>query len=508
MSNDKTNTQSGSWFSQHLIEILFFFCYIVLVILGVLSHENWRDEAQAWFLSRDLGLIELIKQLKFEGHMLPWYLVIMPFAKLGAPYRIINAISAVFVIAAGGLFIFKAPFGRIPNCLFLFTLPMLYTLPSIARCYCLVPLATVFIGMTHKDRHTKPFRYLLSLVFLANTHIIMWGVVFVLALEFFVEFLAKAIKAHALDTDSKRDLYATLTAMALIVVTVLVPLWNSWKSNSDINDKFGSFDRTILTSLNGMLSYQTEGFTAIPFLVILFKILTVVLIVVAFYINARYASMGVFSLLIPAAINTYMRGIDFQKVSCCYFMFALFCWLIKENLDKKQKEESPKKKIYSTVVSVETVLLILLLFASIYTSVTSFNQELRMPFSYASKCADFIEDNLPEDAVILNGSVPGYASSVKAYMEDSPIGFYDIYNDTYITYVNYDSSFLNVANEEYITSAAERFPADAKLYYITPQIEFCESKLEPLVESGFLVEIYRSDISDMQEDYVLYLINR
>lgn len=39
-----------------LVENLVFLVYIILVFVTIKFHENWRDEAQQWFLAKDLSV--------------------------------------------------------------------------------------------------------------------------------------------------------------------------------------------------------------------------------------------------------------------------------------------------------------------------------------------------------------------------------------------------------------------------------------------------------------------
>lgn len=83
--------------------------YIALNVFFLLHHENWRDEAQAWLLSRDLSIPELIRQMSYEGHPCLWHLLLMPLAKLGALYISMNVLSLAIMAAAAALFLWKSP---------------------------------------------------------------------------------------------------------------------------------------------------------------------------------------------------------------------------------------------------------------------------------------------------------------------------------------------------------------------------------------------------------------
>ena len=125
--------------------------------------------------------------MKYEGHFLLWYLILMPFAKLGFPYYTTNIISWLITCISVWLILDKAPFKFYKRVLLIFTFPLLYLYPIISRCYCLIPLAIVLMSIFYKDRKEKPLKYLISIVLLANTHVIMLGMVGIVLLDYIWE---------------------------------------------------------------------------------------------------------------------------------------------------------------------------------------------------------------------------------------------------------------------------------------------------------------------------------
>ena len=69
--------------------------YAIVSLIGVITHESWSDEAQAWLIARDLGIFDIVKQMRYEGHSCLWHLVLFPFAQLGFPYETINLNKAL-----------------------------------------------------------------------------------------------------------------------------------------------------------------------------------------------------------------------------------------------------------------------------------------------------------------------------------------------------------------------------------------------------------------------------
>ena len=49
--------------------------YFLLSIIGILNHEMWRDELQAWMVAIDAhSIAQLFQNVKYEGHPALWHL--------------------------------------------------------------------------------------------------------------------------------------------------------------------------------------------------------------------------------------------------------------------------------------------------------------------------------------------------------------------------------------------------------------------------------------------------
>lgn len=70
------------YIKKNKFNILITLIYSIATLTVILFHESWRDEAQSWLIARDLGIIDIFKQMKYEGHPALWYLILVPFAKL------------------------------------------------------------------------------------------------------------------------------------------------------------------------------------------------------------------------------------------------------------------------------------------------------------------------------------------------------------------------------------------------------------------------------------------
>lgn len=146
---------------------------LYVVFNGVLlwRHEMWRDEINVWLMGRDLSIAELFREIKYQGHPCLWYLLIMPFVRLGFPCRIMGIISLIAMTFAAGLYLHKAPFNFWIKSISLFSPIFTYYYAEIARGYCLVALLIVVLACFHPKRNDRPFVYgiLLGLLVQADT---------------------------------------------------------------------------------------------------------------------------------------------------------------------------------------------------------------------------------------------------------------------------------------------------------------------------------------------------
>ena len=218
---------------KNKVNLVVMLCYSIITFIILLFHESWRDEAQAWLIARDLNIIDIFRQMKYEGHPVIWYLILVPFAKLGLPYVTVKIVSWLICNIAVWLILKKAPFNLILKILFIFSMPMIYLYPSISRSYCLIPLAITLVAIYFGQRHEKPIQYILSILFLANTHVIMYGMVGILLLLFYIEELIQNRKTNS--KEQKKKVYISLIVIIVGLILTLIPILISMTTNTDVS---------------------------------------------------------------------------------------------------------------------------------------------------------------------------------------------------------------------------------------------------------------------------------
>lgn len=160
---------------KKLILNLILFCafagYLAFNGLLLARHEPWRDEANVWLMARELSPAGLFAEIRYQGHPCLWYLIVMPFAKLGLPFRSIGFISYSIMAVTAGIYLFRAPIHPFVKAASLFSPAFSYFYADIARNYCLIALILILLAVCYPKRNEKAVCYglLLGLLVQADT---------------------------------------------------------------------------------------------------------------------------------------------------------------------------------------------------------------------------------------------------------------------------------------------------------------------------------------------------
>jgi hypothetical protein len=118
--------------------------FVVLLFVGITSHEMWRDEIQAWALARDSGSIgALVDNAAYEGHPLLWYLLLWVLSRFTRSPVAMQVLQMATAIGAAALVAWKAPFPRLARAALLLGFFPLYEYGVKARPYGLTLLLVV-----------------------------------------------------------------------------------------------------------------------------------------------------------------------------------------------------------------------------------------------------------------------------------------------------------------------------------------------------------------------------
>lgn len=166
-SLQQNSEKIGFWLS---ILAFVFYCTCSIDKMFITDRIPWEDESHFWTMIQHCSVPELIALMKVEGHFMLWYLVVMPFAKLGFPYpytmQVIN-----WLFCTGALYVVwkKAPFNYYIKALIIIC-PVFVNLYSVAaRCYSIGALFLFLACALYQERLKKPYLFFLMLLLAVNT---------------------------------------------------------------------------------------------------------------------------------------------------------------------------------------------------------------------------------------------------------------------------------------------------------------------------------------------------
>lgn len=473
--------------------ICIFFIYSIVTLIAILSHECWRDEAQTWLVAEKLGIIDIFKQMRFEGHPALWIYLITPFAKLGFPYLTQRIISWIIMNLTAILILWKSPFKKITKFLILFSSPFIYYYVAIARSYCLIPLALSLIAITYKNRIKKPINYILSITFLLHTHILMAGVACSMYLFFFFEEII--IKFKNKEKKEKKNIIYSLIIAIVSVLLLVIQLFGSIETNDFVSPNFTSDKILLFKEVIKYMSYILTG-TESKIILLLFISLIIISLSTIYLKNKKNLFMFCLGISFMFFIWLFVYPVfTDQKMFTVLLSLITFFWIGYS--DNKSKKES---KLFNF-----DMCLILMLSINVFVGINAVYKEIKYNYSYSEEAAKFINENIEEDATFITDSVP-LTSSIIPYT-DKDYKFWSVQTKDYFTYSIWIKELLRIYQIEYYIDLINTQIQDKNNIYFIYCGDFKKEDMPKFLKETNAIELYSSfdkenAISD--EYYTIY----
>lgn len=481
---------------------------LIIYLLGVCTityfHEPWFDEAQAWAIARSGTLKEILFEIPHnEGHPPLWDLLLLPFAKLGAPYELSLAIVNIFFITlAVAVLLFKSPFPKIVRCLLPFNFFLFYQFGVISRPYCILVLAMFLAAACHKNRNEHPVKYLLCLALMCSVHtfgiIIAGGFCIVWLGEIFGQHYKNGTLAKVF-TDKRCWLMLALLLFVVLILIEIFPSENTYVDGKATSKEIFHFSFNfiqllwiflILTeatigqvpqSLN--TSYDTTSLITLSIVAVLIFVLAV---------SIFYSNKKLHTFLVPYLIFSLFCTLIYFSLHHVGIITALLIYMFWIILDENGKIQLPKyiqiimNNLHGKMRTVAKSLAFIPLLVPIAWSCSSSYFEIRYPY-WINAAADFIKEYDLDDYKILsewaqepkenvdgkwttNGStleyydypkLQGWATAILPYFDNNIFYNYNI-DDHDKTFMYYQSSTEEEA-EAIINKWREQGPPDVVL---------------------------------------------
>ena len=487
--------------------------YFLINLLFLIRHEPYRDESNVWLMAKNLSPIELIREIHYQGHPCLWYLLVMPFAKIGLPYRTIEILSFLIMLFAAVLFIHKAKLIGLAKITCLFSPIFLYFYPVVARGYCLIILLLVFIALLYEKRFQQPLLYGLLLGLLIQADTIAIGIAGGLS----IAWLTEGIYATYFKKRKKDYLFTAIKGLWIPLCSLVFWILQMAAEVGNIGGgEHASFSReSFVPDCKGYAYYMVERLTGWSHRGILLSGLLVLVasllisvcskqLIGLFVFAFEYLYMTVFSVLI--------YGLHIWHFICLAFVFFWMIWMQqscaeKEEETKKDKEGSLSEKVLFVSKYVLNTLAVIFSIACFLhwnsdEERSSLEVALHGVFSNAGEAATFIEENVPTDALIVSTNV-SFDTSILAFLED--YRFHWMTDGEEVNHAVYAGKELEHATVSEVEGwIRDQYPECEQYYFIVSP----ESQLDErgdLYNKGTL--LYESEEKSVHnEDYQIYLM--
>ena len=383
-------------------------------------HEMWKDEWQAWFLSRDLSLFELVDFLYYEGHPALWYLYLKPFTILfpSGIFGLKIAHGLMFVLAIWLLFKLNAPLWLKMAIALSYAFGFEYAI--VSRGYILVLVLGLLCVHYLKREQGYTWAMALALFLLCQSEV--QGVLLAFAFVVYLWFEKTKTKDMAYPL-------AGIFAGALCFVLSVYPRKSTDELSFAYTDGYLSVDNWMKAfqgiSTNALIPGILPD-TNVYGVTVLGLLIGSVVLSVAFYIFKNHRSILLFffsfwiaSLLFHSMI--YPGGLRQWSVVAIVFMLAL---LMKNNLESNR---------------ITTYLTMLFLLPGVMYGLRAHYKDVTMPFTNAREAGMFIQQKVPANVpvVAINkfecAPVGGYAERrLYALPEGEPFTFFKWVEKVYL----------------------------------------------------------------------------
>lgn len=487
-----------------------FAAYSAAVLILVLNHEYWFDEAQAWNIARDNDIAGIFGMMKYEGHPPLWHLVLKIFISFGCSWRALGLISWGASTLTAAVIIFAIPAKPYLKAAMLLSGGMLYVNSVISRVYCLINLLVALLAWIYPHRKKHPLLFGLIVALLADTHICMCGLVGIVGIfmliDYVRDFKANVAKQNVLNT------LGLLIAGAGVVILVL-PLLNSLSSNSyavELNFTAGSVFKKLFTAPSEIVGSACAG--NLPAVLGALLSVLIQLMIIPMLIFLWRKRRAFVAALVFTAFYLTITGVIWhaQPNRGAAFLFTLTAVFI---MDRDEPAASVKSKNVSgsAVIRIFTklntstentlsVLFALILALTIPMGIKFAVNDLTGEFSPHKSAAEFIEKNISEDALLV--TFDDIYTEIPAYLPGREI--YSAKYGRFYTYCSHEAASDGFDSEKFTETAA----GYDEIYYICRSLKdggglelvYQNDSCIPFVFSADSIAIYRGSVESVLEN--------
>ena len=487
--------------------------YFILNLIFFLHHEPYRDEANVWLMAKYLSPIELLQEIHYQGHPCLWYLLVMPFAKIGLPYRTIEVISFTIMSISAVIFVQKSKLIGIAKIACLFSPIFLYFYPVIARGYCLIILLLILVAIVYPNRFHKPVLYGLLLGLLVQADTISVGLAGGLSIAWLTESLLQSFITKKNRSAFKKAVMGLWIPLASFFFWIL----QMAAEVGQIGGEHGSFSRdSFVADCKGYAYYMVErvtGWTA-GFTFWFFIVLLVASIILCLY-SRNFTGLFVFllSYTYMSVFSIIVYGLHIWHFISLAFSFFWMVWILQLDVDKRwdrEKNSISKLQTWMLICARYVLNALIVIFAiacfmhwNSEEEPSNLQEALHGVYSNAGETAAYLKENVPNDALLVSTNV-AFDCSVLAFLDDYEMHFAT--DGRVVNHAIYAGEELNSATLEDIEGWISVMYPETKTYYLIVSDAALLSDKEGLSEGTLLYET--EALANRGENYRIFQMSR
>jgi len=419
----------------------------IFLLVGAFTaahHEMWRDEIQAWLLARDSSsLIDLFRNLKYEGHPGLWHICLMPLSRITKSPVIMQVFHLLIAATTVYLFARYAPFNSLQKFLFAFGYFPLYEYAIVCRKYALGVLLICLFCILFQHRYTtfqiagaELSRFLLIgaiLFLLGHTSAHCLIITMVTGFALFLDHLFTRKGILATGQMDERQIWIGFGLIAFGIITSVLQLNPPSDTGFAVPWRW-SYDADYLKDI---IRIMTRAFFPIPEAKLHFwgsQWLGKYPVFTSIQLRLSYLLIIWSSLILlrkPTALLIYLGG-TIGLLSFFYvkyfggmrhhgFLFMLFImamWIYRYCAEVKYF--MPINRLNGILGKSLSPVLTLILTIHLIGGITAVRMDRRHVFSYGKKTAEYIKAQSMQDMLMV-GEVDYAVSTVVGYLEKDNI---------------------------------------------------------------------------------------
>lgn len=484
-----------------IVMISLFVLYAVWNGLLLALHEPWRDEANVWLMAGELSPIELLREIKYQGHPCLWYFLVMPFAKLGFPFRTIEVLSFLIMLVTAFFLLWKLPVSSLTKGICLFSPVFTYFYPVIARNYCLIALLLLLLLWQYPKRNERSVLYGLLLGLLVQADTIAIAEAGMISLMWLLEALYEGIRR-------KSWLKCRQVLSGIWIPALSLGLWVLQFYQVSDSPQYQMRELGFRELIREVWIFACGIFTRIagweqPFICLFLLLGLGLLLFLSIRLKNLWA-LGILgsTFLFQAAFSALVYQLHiWHYISLC-FVFLFVLGILRLQMGERDADKLPEKLAVGGLELLFCILCVGMLFHwNSDKETSSLEQALHGTYSDAENAAAYVRTNLAPEELIVSADVP-MASTVLAYLPG--YDFYFAGNGKRQTYADWSrEQSRTVSLEELILWVEEAFPEKEGFYLLWTE----DSKIEEAEALESCEVLYKTREQTVRgEEFTLYRV--